>query len=510
MEQIPDKTDISNIFKRLRNIPSNKICFDCGAKNPTWASVTYGVFICMDCSAVHRSLGVHLSFVRSTQLDTNWTWLQIRAMQIGGNSKAKEFFQHHNHTTTDAQQKYNGKVANLYREKLHNLAISAMRQHGTKPFIELNVNEPTQSPEKKEVDFFKELTAVEEETSNGNLAPLKPALDIVQNKQTGPEPSVELLSNSPSDAPKVSEIRNISLMNKTAKKGMGAKRGLGAQRIATDFKAIEREAENLAIMKEKAHQEAVKQKEIQAEEEEKKLASMRLAYQDLSLQQKKAENKIKELNPKKAEQMERLGMGFSRNPTSAFTHSATSDMKTIQQSNPQKTQSKFKDFHMDDDFEFLGYSLGPPKYGDSPFLSYSEEKETSKNNWDEKPANKPRKPLAMEREDNMQRKKTTIPSATSSGEAQKLFGNAKSISSSQMFGNERDLELERRSNLNKFESSTSISSSEYFGKPPTPESNVPNLHDIKDSVKGGVTKVAGRLSNIASGVISSIQDRYGY
>jgi ADP-ribosylation factor GTPase-activating protein 2/3 len=92
--------------------------------------------LCFDCSGIHRNLGVHISFVRSIDLD-KWTHDQLKVMTLGGNEAARHFFAEKgwNFSSTGSSassmvtEKYTSRAAKLYRAHLMRLANGGQQQH---------------------------------------------------------------------------------------------------------------------------------------------------------------------------------------------------------------------------------------------------------------------------------------------------------------------------------------------------------------------------------------------
>uniref|UniRef100_A0A3B5KRX5 Uncharacterized protein n=1 Tax=Xiphophorus couchianus TaxID=32473 RepID=A0A3B5KRX5_9TELE len=298
-----------------------------------------------------------------------------------------------------------------------------------------------------------------------------------------------------------------------------AKKGLGAQKVSSkSFSEVEKQAQ----VAEKLREEQVAEAKKQAEESI--VASMRLAYQELQIDRKMEEKKLQNLEGKKREQAERLGMGFGGR--SVVSHSVMSEMQVIEQETPvgAKTSSRSKL----DLFDEPGFTSGPPKYKDNPFTvgdgfgsrwdadggtaSFTAAWALEKDEPKEEFTISSIQPIG----ERYPRRKAEASSAGSeSSEARQKFANAKAISSDMFFGRESNAEYEAKTKLESLSGSSSISSADLFGDGSDSRGRGSGLDSVLPSgpdmaqFKQGVKTVAGKMAVLANGVMNTIQDRYG-
>uniref|UniRef100_A0A8C1W562 ADP-ribosylation factor GTPase activating protein 3 n=1 Tax=Cyprinus carpio TaxID=7962 RepID=A0A8C1W562_CYPCA len=389
---------------------------------------------------------------RSTELDSNWSWYQLRCMQVGGNASASAFFSQHGCTASAANAKYNSRAAALYRERIKSLATQATRQHGTELWLDSQAPLSPTSPLDKHQDFF------------------------TQHTQSEVGPSVEQLSVSPSSAADLSSL--IKKKHTTGKKAAGSRKaGLGAQKVSSQsFSAQQKRAQAV----DRQQEEMSPQKSSSAEPE---VLSLSHAYESLEVQRRKDEVKLSRLDSKKQEQAERLGMGFGGR--SGLSHSVMEDMQIIQQESPAPSSSSRRVYEEDEEQEdrrlhHTGINLTRVVII-TPCLCA----------------------LRVSA-----RRKEPQPV---SDDAQRKFANAKAISSDMFFGKQDNAEYEVRARLENFSGSSAISSADLFDEQKKAAGVLSRvLPAVPDMMqfKSGVRSVAGKLSGMASGVVSSIQDRY--
>lgn len=88
----PAALDPSHAAAMIPAVPGNSRCAECGDKDPTWMSINLGVLFCLRCSGLHRQLGVHISQVRSLQLDTMRVEWAKRVLAVG-NSRGNAYYE---------------------------------------------------------------------------------------------------------------------------------------------------------------------------------------------------------------------------------------------------------------------------------------------------------------------------------------------------------------------------------------------------------------------------------